>query len=181
MKDLELPLQGFYQSKNIPGVLQAVDLLRQSNWRISDEQVQLGLLRVISQTGLKGRWQVLGVHPMKVCDTAHNPDGIKEVVRQIQAQAYDTLHMVIGLVKDKDISAVLQLLPQGANYYFCQANIPRAMDAVLLAEQAAAHRLRGKVIRNVNEAIREAEHNASKNDMIFIGGSTFVVAEIDDL
>jgi dihydrofolate synthase/folylpolyglutamate synthase len=89
--------------------------------------------------------------------------------------------MVIGLVKDKDISAVLQLLPQDANYYFCQANIPRAMDAVLLAEQAAAHRLRGKVIRNVNEAIKEAEHNASKNDMIFIGGSTFVVAEIDNL
>lgn len=181
LKDLELPLQGFYQSKNIPGVLQAVELLRQSNWRISDAQLQLGLLQVISQTGLKGRWQVLSVNPTKVCDTAHNSEGIKEVVRQIKAQAYDSLHMVIGMVKDKDISAILQLLPQNANYYFCQANIPRAMEAGLLAREAAAHGLRGKVIRDVNEAVKEAEHNASKNDLIFIGGSTFVVAEIDNL
>jgi len=181
MKDLELPLQGFYQSKNIPGVLQAVELLRQSNWRISDAQVRLGLLQVISQTGLKGRWQVLSENPMKVCDTAHNPEGIKEVVIQIKAQAYDSLHMVIGMVKDKDTSAVLQLLPQSANYYFCQANIPRAMEAELLAREAAAHGLRGKVIRDVNEAVKEAERNASQNDLIFIGGSTFVVAEIDNL
>jgi dihydrofolate synthase/folylpolyglutamate synthase len=89
--------------------------------------------------------------------------------------------MVIGMVKDKDISAVLQLLPQRANYYFCQSNIPRAMDAGILAEQAAAHGLRGKIIRDVNEAVKEAELNASKNDLIFIGGSTFVVAEIDNL
>ena len=181
MKDLELPLQGLYQGKNIPGVLQAVELLRQSNWRISDAHLQLGLLNVISQTGLKGRWQVLSVNPMKVCDTAHNPDGIKEVVRQIEAQAYDSLHIVIGMVKDKDISAVLQLLPKRANYYFCQSNIPRAMEAGLLAEEAAAHGLRGKVIRDVNEAVKEAERNASKNDLIFVGGSTFVVAEIDNL
>jgi dihydrofolate synthase/folylpolyglutamate synthase len=181
MKDLELPLQGFYQSKNIPGVLQAVDLLRKSNWRISDAQVQLGLIKVISQTGLKGRWQILGVNPTKVCDAAHNPDGIKEVVRQIKAQAYDSLHMVIGLVKDKDISAILQLLPQNANYYFCQSNIPRAMDAGMLAEQASTHGLKGKVIRDVNEAVRDAEHNASKNDLIFIGGSSFIIAEIDNL
>ena len=141
--------------------------------------VRVGLLQVVSLTGLKGRWQLLGMNPMKVCDTAHNPDGIKEVVRQIKAQVYDSLHMVIGVVKDKDISAVLQLLPQKAYYYFCQANLPRALDAGLLAEQAAAFGLTGKVIRDVNEAIREAEHNASKNDMIFIGGSTFVVAEIE--
>ncbi len=181
LKDLELPLQGFYQSKNIPGVFQAVELLRQSNWRISDAQLQLGLLQVISQTGLKGRWQVLSVNPMKVCDTAHNPEGIKEVVTQIKSQAYDSLHLVIGMVKDKDISAVLQLLPKRANYYFCQSNIPRAIEAGLLAEEAAAHGLRGKVIRDVNEAVKEAERNASKNDLIFIGGSTFVVAEIDNL
>jgi dihydrofolate synthase/folylpolyglutamate synthase len=181
MKDVELPLQGFYQIKNIPGVLRAVDLLRELNWQISDTQVLHGLLHVVSQTGLKGRWQVLSEHPLKICDTAHNPDGIKEIVGQLKALAYDTLHMVIGMVKDKDISAILQLLPQRANYYFCQANIPRAMDALLLAEKAAAHGLRGCVIRDVNQAIKEAERNANENDMIFIGGSTFVVAEIDNL
>ncbi len=180
-KDLELPLQGFYQMKNIAGVLLAIDLLRDMKWTISDDAVRIGLLQVVSLTGLKGRWQLLGMNPMKVCDTAHNPDGIKEVVRQIKAQVYDSLHMVIGVVKDKDISAVLQLLPQKAYYYFCQANLPRALDAGLLAEQAAAFGLTGKVIRDVNEAIREAEHNASKKDMIFIGGSTFVVAEIEGL
>lgn len=181
MKDIDLPLQGFYQARNIAGVFETIDRLRESNWQISNEQVKRGLLLVTSQTGLKGRWQVLGSHPMKVCDTAHNPDGIKEIVRQIRAQSYDSLHMVIGFVKDKDLSAVLQFLPQNANYYFCQASIPRAMDAETLAQQAAAHGLKGKVIRNVNAAIKEAEQNATRNDMIFIGGSTFVVAEIEDL
>jgi dihydrofolate synthase / folylpolyglutamate synthase len=156
-------------------------MLREMKWPISDDDVRIGLLQVVSLTGIKGRWQLLGMNPLKVCDTAHNPDGIKEVVRQIKAQVYDSLHMVIGVVKDKDISAVLQLLPPKAYYYFCQANLPRALDAGLLAEQAADFDLFGKVVRNVNEAIREAEQNASENDMIFIGGSTFVVAEIENL
>jgi len=181
IKEIDLPLQGFYQSKNIPGVLQSIDILREMNWQISDDHVQRGLLFVISQTGLKGRWQILGSSPMKVCDTAHNPDGIKEVVQQIKALTYDSLYIVIGMVKDKDISTVLQLLPHDAYYYFCQANIPRAMEAELLAEKAAAFGLRGEVIRNVNEAIREAERKATGDDVIFIGGSTFVVAEIDNL
>jgi dihydrofolate synthase/folylpolyglutamate synthase len=180
-KGLELPLRGFYQTKNIAGVLLAIDMLREMKWPISDDDVRIGLLQVVSLTGIKGRWQLLGMNPLKVCDTAHNPDGIKEVVRQIKAQVYDSLHMVIGVVKDKDISAVLQLLPPKAYYYFCQANLPRALDAGLLAEQAADFDLFGKVVRNVNEAIREAEQNASENDMIFIGGSTFVVAEIENL
>ncbi len=180
-KGLELPLQGFYQTKNMAGVLLAIDVLRELKWTISDDNVCVGLVQVVSVTGLKGRWQMLGVSPMKVCDTAHNADGIKEVVRQIKAQVYDSLHMVIGVVKDKDISAVLQLLPKEANYYFCQADIPRALDAGVLAEQAAAFGLKGKVIPEVNEAIREAERVVSKNDMIFIGGSTFVVAEIENL
>jgi dihydrofolate synthase/folylpolyglutamate synthase len=180
-KGLELPLQGFYQTKNIAGVLLAIDMLRESKWMISDDNVCVGLVQVVSVTGIKGRWQLLGSSPMKVCDTAHNPDGIKEVVRQIKAQVYDSLHMVIGVVKDKDISAVLQLLPQEANYYFCQSKIPRALDAGVLAEQAATFGLKGKVIPDVNEAIRYAESAASKNDMIFVGGSTFVVAEIENL
>jgi dihydrofolate synthase/folylpolyglutamate synthase len=180
-KDLELPLLGFYQRKNLAGVLQAIDLLREMKWKISDEQLFNGLRQVITQTGLKGRWQLLGTNPLKVCDTAHNPDGIQEVVRQIRAQKYDVLHMVIGVVRDKDISTVLQLLPQEAYYYFCQANIPRSLDAGLLAEQASALGLKGEVVREVNEAIRAAERRASPGDMIFVGGSTFVVAEIDNL
>ncbi|HMG90995.1 MAG TPA: folylpolyglutamate synthase/dihydrofolate synthase family protein [Chryseolinea sp.] len=178
---LELSLQGFYQTKNIAGVLQVIDLLRKLKWQISDEHVRRGLIQVISQTGLKGRWQLLGTNPLMVCDTAHNPDGIKEVVRQIRAQSFESLHMVIGVVKDKDMSIVLQLLPQEAYYYFCQSNIPRALDAGLLVEQAGAFGLTGEVVRDVNEAIRHAKRAASKNDMIFIGGSTFVVAEIDNL
>jgi dihydrofolate synthase/folylpolyglutamate synthase len=180
-KGLELPLQGFYQTKNMAGVLLAIDMLRESKWKISEDNVCTGLLQVVSQTGLKGRWQVLGKSPLVVCDTAHNPDGIKEVVKQIGAQSFESLHMVIGVVKDKDTSSVLQLLPQDAYYYFCQANIPRALDAGLLAEQAATYGLKGKVVRDVNEAIREATRAASKHDMIFIGGSTFVVAEIENL
>src|SRR5688572_11576094 len=154
-KGLELPLQGFYQTKNIAGVLLAIDMLRERKWPISDDDVRIGLLQVVSLTGLKGRWQLLGTSPLKVCDTAHNPDGVKEVVRQIKAQVYDSLHMVIGVVKDKDIAAVLELLPPKAYYYFCQANLPRALDAGLLAEQAAAFELFGKVIYDVNDAIKE--------------------------
>src|SRR4029079_7821650 len=122
-----------------------------------------------------------GTNPLKICDTAHNQDGMKEVVRQIRSQSFESLYMVIGVVKDKDISTVLQLLPKDAYYYFCQSDIPRALDANVLAEQAGMLGLKGEVIRDVNEAIRHAERAASKNDMIFIGGSTFVVAEIDDL
>lgn len=179
--NLKLPLQGFYQRKNIVGVLQAIDVLRQSGWQISAAQVRDGLLEVITRTGLKGRWQIIGLKPTIVCDTAHNADGIKEVVDQIKAQSFKTLHIVLGVVKDKDISTVLQLLPANANYYFCRARIPRAMDAGVLSEMAARYGLKGKVIPDVREAIRAAEANATEDDFIFIGGSTFVVAEIDNL
>lgn len=181
IESLEMSLQGFYQCKNIPGVLRTIDLLNASNWSISDGQVRNGLLGVVTQTGLKGRWQILGDHPLKVCDTAHNAEGIAEVVNQIRAQVYDSLHMVIGVVKDKDISAVLRLLPTDASYYFCQAKIPRSQDAEVLAKEASAYGLKGQVVHDVNAAVKAAERNAKKNDMIFIGGSTFVVAEIEGL
>ena len=149
--------------------------------RLQAHDLLNGLQRVVSQTGLKGRWQILGKKPLKVCDTGHNADGIAEVVNQIREQSYARLHIVLGMVKDKDVTQVLRLLPDDATYYFCQAKIPRAMDAHQLAEMAASLGRRGIIVPDVNDAIREAERNASPEDMIFIGGSTFVVAEIENL
>lgn len=180
-KDLVLPLQGFYQRKNVLGVFKSVEILHGLAWKISDFDLTNGLRLVVTQTGLKGRWQILGKNPMKVCDTGHNVDGIKEVVNQIKTQSFRDLHIVFGMVKDKDITPVLQLLPKEAAYYFCQAKIPRAQDASQLAEQARQLGLRGIVVPDVNEAIRKAEQRASNEDMIFIGGSTYVVAEIENL
>jgi len=181
LHDIILPLQGFYQRKNIIGVLKAVNVMRGFGWKISDEQLRNGLEQVTHQTGLKGRWQILGTRPLTVCDTGHNVDGLREVVAQIKAQSYRRLFMVIGMVKDKDIRDALALLPKEANYYFCQAKLPRALEAGLLAEMARAAGLYGKVVADVNEAIGEARKQATPDDMIFIGGSTFVVAEINEL
>jgi dihydrofolate synthase / folylpolyglutamate synthase len=181
LEELVLPLQGSYQRKNILGVLKSVDVLRELGRKINKQDLLNGLKRVVSQTGLKGRWQILGKKPLKVCDTGHNPDGITEVVNQIRDQSYARLHIVLGVVKDKDVTQVLGLLPDDASYYFCQAKIPRAMDAHQLAELATALGRRGRIVPDVNDAIREAEKSASPEDMIFIGGSTFVVAEIENL
>jgi len=181
IKGLVLPLQGYYQRKNILGVINSVDVLRQSGWKIDSMDLQNGLRRVVQQTGLKGRWQLLGRRPLKVCDTGHNVEGITEVINQINDQTYNQLHIVLGMVKDKDVPQVLALMPDDAAYYFCQAKIPRAMDADRLAEMAKFAGKQGIVIHDVNDAIREAERRAGPDDMIFIGGSTFVVAEIDNL
>ena len=179
--NITLPLQGNYQMKNLVGVLQTIHVLNQKDFSITNEQVLDGLKKVVVQTGLKGRWQKLGEQPLIICDTAHNADGIRLVIEQLQGITYNDLHMVIGMVKDKDRSAVLRLLPVDATYYFCQANIPRALDADVLKDEAESYGLMGEVIRNVNEAIDRAKTRAGKNDLIFIGGSTFVVAEIDNL
>lgn len=175
---LTLDLQGLYQQKNILGVLAAVEELQRQGWAITTGHIRAGVGQVMPLTGLKGRWQILGQHPLIVCDTGHNADGIAEVVRQIRLQHYTRLWMVIGMVKDKDIHHVLQLLPTDANYYFCQASIPRALDAEALAAQARAEGLHGAVVRDVNEALAQAKANAGPDDMIFVGGSTFVVADL---
>lgn len=177
-KDLHLPLQGLYQQKNLPGVLKSVNLLRETGFQISHDSLLHGLTHVIEQTGLKGRWQKLGENPLIICDTGHNEDGIREIVRQIKMQKFKTLWMIIGMVKDKDITGILKLLPRDANYYFCQANIPRALEATALAEQAAKVRLRGNVVADVNEALEKVKEHAATDDMIFIGGSTFVVGDL---
>ncbi len=175
---LELDLLGRYQHKNLPSVLKAVDLLSARGIEISKPALFEGLANVQAKSGLLGRWQVLGNNPITVCDTGHNEDGFKAIVEQIKNTAYKNLHMVFGTVGDKDPAAVLALLPQNANYYFVKANLPRAMDALELQQKAKAFGLWGEVYGSVNEGLKMAKKNAGKNDFIFVGGSTFVVAEI---
>lgn len=180
-EEMESELLGEYQRKNIPGVLCVIDELRALSFRLSDKIVLDGIAHTVSQTGLKGRWQKLGTNPLVFCDTAHNEDGLKEVLATIQQQTFRRLLIVFGVVKDKDLSAVLPLLPKDAYYYFCEAKIPRAMEAAQLGEMAMEAGLNGVVIGDVNQAIAQAKADAEPSDMIFIGGSTFVVAEISDL
>ncbi len=179
--ELEFGLRGDYQRYNLPGILEAVEQMRNQGWNLTKEEVLLGLARVSEQTGLKGRWQILQTQPLTIADTGHNEAGILEVVNQLKKHSYSQLWMVIGMVNDKDISKVLDLLPKDATYIFCQAIIPRAMDAHELASKALEKGLKGEVIPKVTDAIEFARKNAGADDLIFIGGSTFVVAEIEDL
>jgi dihydrofolate synthase/folylpolyglutamate synthase len=179
--ELEFGLRGDYQRYNLPGILEAVEQMRKQGWNLSIEALQLGLANVSEQTGLKGRWQILQTQPLTIADTGHNEAGMLEVVNQLKKQTYSQLCMVIGMVNDKDISKVLDLLPKEATYIFCQASIPRAMDADLLASKALEKGLTGQVISKVTDAIDFARKNAGADDLIFIGGSTFVVAEIEEL
>ncbi len=179
--NLNPELKGDYQKKNIPGVLMSIKVLQKLGYRITTQNIQNGIENVIKLTGLKGRWQKLGESPLIICDTGHNVDGLKDVVHQIQAQNFKNLFIVLGMVKDKDISNVIRLLPREAYYFFCQATIPRALEAKFLAEKAKAAGLQGEVVQDVNKAIAAAKSKAGKEDFIFIGGSTFVVAEIDNL
>ena len=178
---LVLSLQGVYQKKNIVGIMQAVKLLNEKGFRISTQDIRFGLENVVVQTGLKGRWQILDTSPLIVCDTAHNRDGINLVLQQIREQSYQHLFFVFGMVKGKEIMPVLELLPKEAYYFFCQANIPRALEASLLFEQASHLQLKGEIVADVNDAIQHAKNKATPMDMIFIGGSTYVVAEINNL
>lgn len=153
----------------------------QNGFAIEQEHIIHGLENVITQTNLKGRWQILAENPLMICDTGHNEDGIKMVVEQLRKTPHKNLHVVMGVVKDKDIDTILKLWPTEAAYYFCEANIPRALDANLLYEKAQAIGLKGEVVKDVNAAIEKARAVADGDDLIFIGGSTFVVADIDNL
>lgn len=175
---LALDLTGTYQLKNLKTVLSSIDQLRLIGFSITHEQIQSGLSRVTQLTGLMGRWQILDRNPLIICDTGHNEDGIQEVIKNIARVSYHTLHMVIGMVKDKDISKVLSLLPKDARYYFCNPAIERAKPAVELATEAKAAGLSGEPYPSVHEALLAAKANAGSQDFIFIGGSTYVVAEI---
>jgi dihydrofolate synthase/folylpolyglutamate synthase len=177
-EDLLLDLTGTYQLKNILTVIQAVETLRAQGFKIDNDALYSALKNVKGLTSLMGRWQILGEHPMVVCDTGHNIAGITEVMQNINSTPYNKLHIVIGMVKDKDISGVLNLLPKSAHYYFCQPQLERALPAEDLADQAAKHGLKGTIFSTVELAINAAKKDAKPQDLIFIGGSTFVVAEI---
>lgn len=175
------PLGGMYQRNNIQGVLMAVEILNEQGFVISLDALQSGLINVVSNTGLKGRWQKIGDKPLTICDTGHNKDGIEQVVKQLAKLSYQQLHIVMGMVKGKDHQAVLSMMPKEAKYYFCEAKIPRAEQAAVLAEQAKAFGLLGVVVPDVNDALAAARLQAETADVIFVGGSTFVVAELNDL
>ncbi len=175
---LALDLKGAYQKKNLPVVLKAIDILRAKGWNISDDHICAGMADVMGLTGLRGRWQILGNNPLTICDTGHNVDGIQEVVKQIEQTPYKKLHVVLGLVNDKDAEKVLKLLPKNATFYFTKADIPRALDERILAIQGHKSGLAGNSYATVKEALKAAQESAGKSDLIFIGGSTFVVAEI---
>ena len=176
-ENMRLDLLGKYQSKNICTVLAAVDSLKHQGWNIPEYALRLGLEKVVANTGLAGRWQVIGANPRIICDTGHNIAGIREVVAQIRQVSYKTLHFVIGMVNDKDITGVLAILPRDAVYYFTKASIPRALDEKKLLKMAKHFKLHGNAYPSVKEAIAMAKQNSLPDDLIFIGGSTFVVAE----
>jgi dihydrofolate synthase / folylpolyglutamate synthase len=180
LPDLQLDLSGFYQTKNVLGALKAIELLKE-HFTIEEQHIRQALKSVMKLTGLKGRWQLLQQNPLIICDTGHNKDGITQIINQINSIKYDKLYMVFGMVNDKDITEVLKLLPTDAYYIFTQAKIPRAMDANELKEKAAFFNINGEVEKDVNNAIAKAKKMAKPNDFIFIGGSTFVVAEIENL
>ena len=177
MEALEIPLMGNYQQKNLTTVMCALDLLR-DKFNLSEDHIRDGIGKVIRNTHLMGRWQILNKDPLTIADTGHNVAGITEVVRQLAEMSYGKLHFVLGMVNDKDIESVLQLLPRGAEYYFCKADIPRGLDANILAEKAFDMGLRGQVFESVNHAYRSAVNNAHFGDVVFIGGSNFTVAEV---
>nr|WP_205500938.1 folylpolyglutamate synthase/dihydrofolate synthase family protein [Rufibacter sp. SYSU D00308] len=181
LDQLELSLLGNYQRNNLPGVLATVEELTQQGFTITEEHLRQGLRQVQTLTGLKGRWQVLSQQPLTICDTGHNVDGLSEVVKQLMALKAPQVHFVFGAVNDKDIQSVLRLLPVRYRYYFCQAQIPRALPVQQLWEEAQFAGLKGHAYPTVEDAILAAKAFAREDEVIFIGGSTFVVAEIAEL
>ena len=169
-------LLGSYQTKNVKGVIAVIKELKGFN--IREKHIVDGLLKVSENTGLLGRWQYIGEHPTVVCDTAHNTEGLSIVLDQIKQQEFTALHMVIGFVKDKNLEQILPLFPKNAHYYFCRPNIQRGLDEVVLKSRAMDYGLQGESYPSVNEALKTALSVANKSDFVFVGGSTFVVAEI---
>lgn len=178
IKKVECGLKGKYQEKNIPTVILASETLHQLGFQIKSKDVIKGLKEVIKLTGLRGRWDILSKKPLIVADIAHNEAGIKEVFAQVKTIRHKFLHVVFGTVNDKDIRKILSLLPQKATYYFCKADIPRALDASVLASEAHRAGLKGEVYTSVKTALASAKKNADSNDLIMVTGSAFVVAEV---
>ncbi|MCX7548239.1 bifunctional folylpolyglutamate synthase/dihydrofolate synthase [Xanthomarina sp. F1114] len=171
-------LKGHYQQKNIKTVLQTLQVLNQSYFKTSLNQITKGLLQVVENTGLQGRWHILQEYPKVICDTAHNKEGLKYVIAQLEEEIYNKLHIVFGVVNDKDLNSILDILPKNATYYFCKPDVPRGMDENLLQAAFLSVGLKGKSYLSVNEALKAAKSASNSKDLIYVGGSTFVVAEI---
>ncbi|BDD09266.1 folylpolyglutamate synthase [Fulvitalea axinellae] len=179
--DLELDLKGEYQKDNLANALASLSELAKDTFKIPASAVQEGLSSVLSSTGLKGRWQVLGEEPKVICDTGHNVAGVTAIVSQLKKEKYGKLFVVWGMVSDKDACSVVDLLPKEATFILCQATVPRAMEANMLRREFQKAGLDGEVIPDVNEALSRAKTLAEPGDLIFVGGSTFVVAELECL
>jgi dihydrofolate synthase/folylpolyglutamate synthase len=177
----QLDLNGSYQAKNLQGVLGAVSILQTKGWKITNQHILDGLSHVKKNTGLYGRWQMIGTNPTTVVDVAHNVAGIQTLLAQIKLVNHQQLHIVFGMVKDKDIDSVLALLPTQATYYFTQAQIERAIDATELQQKARAHDLKGNTYQTVNAAIAAAQKQAQATDLIVVCGSVFLVGEIEGI
>ena len=176
--DYESDLKGIYQKKNIQTVQVAITELQNKGWKISEENKISGLKNTVANTGLMGRWQILKQNPKVICDTAHNLDGLKITLTQLSAEKFNKLHIVLGVVNDKDLDLILPLFPKNANYYFCRPNVPRGLSEIELNQQALNYGLIGKAHASVSMAYNAALSAASDKDVIYIGGSTFVVAEV---
>jgi len=177
-KSYESDLKGTYQLNNIKTVVKTMKVLQSRGFKISEKNIEDGLNQVVLNTGLLGRWQELQKHPKAICDTGHNKDGLLYVLGQLKNEKFETLHFVFGVVDDKDLVAILPMFPKNACYYFCKPNIPRGLNEKLLQEQCVQFGLSGDVYYSVEEAYKAALSKATDNDLVFVGGSTFVVAEV---
>tara|TARA_R110001583_G_scaffold29551_6_gene103465 strand:+ start:2516 stop:3727 length:1212 start_codon:yes stop_codon:yes gene_type:complete len=175
-KTFKTSLLGNYQSKNVKGVLAVLTELK--DYKIKKKHIKRGLKHVVKNTGLLGRWQILNKKPFVVCDTAHNKEGLTYVIEQLAQQDFNELHMVLGFVKEKDLDSILPVFPKNAHYYFCKPNIMRGLDVGILVNKAKMHALKGESYNSVDKAFKAALKTAGKKDLIFIGGSTFTVAEV---
>jgi dihydrofolate synthase/folylpolyglutamate synthase len=171
--NLDFPLRGSYQSKNLKTTIASAMLLG-----LPQKAIKSGIEKVLINTHFAGRWQVLSENPLTICDTAHNEDGLNYVVKQLEATPHKSLHFVLGVVNDKDIQEILKLFPKDAIYYFCKADIPRGLEAAILQEKARAVGLKGKRYSSVKQALKSAQADATEEDLVFVGGSTFTVAEV---
>jgi dihydrofolate synthase/folylpolyglutamate synthase len=174
---VSLDLEGNYQSKNIVTALTSLAVLKKQSFEIAPEAEQEGLSNTALNTSFKGRWQILNRNPTIICDSGHNAHGLNLTMKQLKELKYDNLYFVLGLVGDKDLDSVIPLLPENAYYFFTQASIPRAMKAELLAEKCRQSGLCGEIVDTVADAVQKAIAKAGENDVVFIGGSTYVVGE----
>jgi dihydrofolate synthase/folylpolyglutamate synthase len=179
VKDIyDSDLKGSYQTHNIKTVIQSIEVLKKLGYKILNSDLKKGLLNVYKNTGLQGRWQILQQNPRVICDTAHNKEGLGYTMNQLAAENYRDLHIVFGVVSDKDLTRIIPILPKKATYYFCKPNVQRGLDAKVLKAVFVKNGLMGNAYPNVKDAFKQAKKAAAKDDLIYVGGSTFVVAEI---